>query len=138
MRQEITLMLIFTVIIITAVILGKSSDIYNPLHSVKETVAAVVIPEKSIVWVYNGCRRSGLAEKVTNILRSKGYDSYNKGNMSAQTYTKTLVISRNGNMKVAKAVADELGVENSFFLFSDIETTNEITVIVGDSFKELE
>jgi hypothetical protein len=135
MRQDIILSLIAFVILITAIILGRSSEIYNPRFSVKE---AAVIPEKSTVWVYNGCRRQGLAEKVTNILRTKGFDAYNKGNAAMQTYSNTLVISRTGDMKLANGVAECIGVKNPFFLIRDVETTNEIEVIVGDSFKELE
>lgn len=135
MRQDVIISLIAFVILVTAIILGRSSEIYNPRFSVKETA---IIPEKSVIWVYNGCRRQGLAEKVTNILRAKGFDAYNKGNASMQTYSASLVISRTGDMKLASGVAECIGVKNPFFLIKDVETTNEIEVIVGDSFREAE
>lgn len=137
MWQEIIISLIAAVILVTAIFLGKNSEIYNSQYSIIESAGAA-IPEKSTIWVYNGCRRQGLAERVTNILRQKGFDAYNKGNAVMQTYSNTLVISRTGDMKNAKGVAEYLGVRNPFFLISDIETTNEVTVIVGDSFKEIE
>ncbi|MDR0303449.1 MAG: LytR C-terminal domain-containing protein [Chitinispirillales bacterium] len=137
MRQEITLSLIALVILITAIFLGKSSEIYNSQYSVKEKIGFTASGE-SVIWVYNGCGRPRVAERVTNILRDKGFDAYNKRNMPMQTYSNTLVISRTGDMKTAKSVAEHLNVKNPFFLISDVETTNEITVIVGDSFRELE
>ena len=139
MWQEITLSLIAVVILITAVFLGKSSEkIYYSPYSVRETAGAIIPEESIIVWVYNGCGRQGIAERVTNFLRKNRFDAHNKGNAQSQTYSHTLVISRTGDMKNARSVAQTLGVVNPFFLISDIETTNEITVIVGDSFKELE
>jgi len=134
MRQEITLTLVLLVIIITAVILGGSL----PVFDTNTQISQVGVPGKATVWVFNGTRRSGLAERVSNTLRARGFDAYNKGNASMQTYSRTLVISRNGDMRTAQAVAQHLGVSNPFFLQSDIEITNDITVIVGDSHRETE
>jgi len=132
MRQEITLTLIILVIITTAVILGKSM----PVYSRQPQISQAQIPGKATIWVYNGSRRSGLAERVTNSLRTNGFDAYNKGNATIQTYKRTLVISRNGDMRAARAVAAHLGVSNPFFLESDVDITNDITIIVGDLHRE--
>ena len=134
MRQEITLTLILLVIIITAVILGGSIPVFDQ----QAQISQAVIPGKATIWVFNGSRRGGLAERVANTLRARGFDAYNKGNAPMQTYTKTLVISRNGDMRTAEAVARVLGVSNPFFLQSDIEITNDITIIVGDNYREIE
>jgi len=135
MYKEIILTLILLVIAFTAITLGGSVEVYNQAHRIAAEARSSVVPNRSFVYVYNGTNHRGLAERVTNILRQKGFDAQNKGNATLQTHTKTLVISRNGKMDQAKAVADVLGVRTPFFLISDTETTNEITVILGDSFR---
>lgn len=135
MRQEILLTLIFVIIIIVAIVLGQ----YNP--NLQTKISQSAIPGKEInaaIDVYNGSGRSKLAERVTNTLRTKGIDAYNKGNAQWQTYNQTLVFSRKSkDIKIAQAVAEKLGINNAFFLESDVEAVNDVTVILGYSYKEI-
>ncbi|MCL2845214.1 MAG: LytR C-terminal domain-containing protein [Chitinivibrionia bacterium] len=136
MRKEILLTLILLVIAASAIILGSSVEYYNPALAIAAQARANVVPDRSFVYVFNGTNRQGLAARTTELLRTRGFDAHSKGNARARTYTRTLVISRNGKMEQARAVAEVLGVRTPFFLISDTETTNEITVIVGDDFRD--
>lgn len=134
MRQEIALTLIFIVIIATAIAIGR----HNP--NLYPKISQSSIPGKEIkatVEIYNGNGRKGIAEKVAQTLRASGFDVRKVDNMRNQTYKNTLVISRNGDMKAARAVAAQLSIENPFFLENDIETTNDVTVVLGNSYKEI-
>ena len=143
MRREIVLTLILLVIVVTAVIFGKSAEVYSRTQGITSKTTAEV-PAKSVVYVYNGTNIGGLAKRVAAVLRENGFDvrkedNMTEGNTPINTYTKTLVISRNGEMEDARKIADILGVKTPFFLISDtLTTTNEITVILGaSSSKEL-
>ena len=136
MRKEILLTLILLVVAVSAIFLGSIVEYYNPTHAIAAQARANVVPDRSFVYVFNGTNRQGLAARTTEILRARGFDAHSKGNMRARTYARTLVISRNGKMEQARAVAEVLGVRTPFFLISDIETTNEITVIMGEDFRE--
>jgi len=143
MRREIILTLILLVIVVTAVIFGKSVEVESRKHQITSKIITEV-PGKSVVYVYNGTNIGGLAKRVAAVLRENGFDVRKEDNMMegdtpVKTYTKTLVISRNGEMEDAKRIAGILGVQTPFFLISDtLTTTNEITVILGaSSYKEL-
>ncbi|MCL1947584.1 MAG: LytR C-terminal domain-containing protein [Chitinivibrionia bacterium] len=143
MHREIIFALILLVIIVSAIVFGKSVEVYNRTQSITSKTTAGV-PAKSVVYVYNGTNIGGLAKRVANVLRENGFDvrredNMLEGNTPVNTYTKTLVISRNGEMEDAKKIADILGVKTPFFLISDtLTTTNEITIILGaSSHKEL-
>jgi hypothetical protein len=143
MHREIIFALILLVIIVSAIVFGKSVEVYNRTQSITSKTTAEV-PAKSVVYVYNGTNIGGLAKRVAAVLRENGFDvrredNMLEGNTPVNTYTKTLVISRNGEMEDAKKIADILGVKTPFFLISDtLTTTNEITIILGaSSHKEL-
>jgi len=135
MRQEISLTLILLVIIVTAIVLGQ----YSPNPQPKTSQSAIPGKEiKATIEVYNGNGSTGVAGKVADNLRKNGFDVRKIDNMKNQTYAKTLVFSRKSeDIKVAQAVAEKLGVNNPFFLESDVEETNDIKVILGDSYKEI-
>lgn len=88
--------------------------------------------------VQNGCGETGVADKFTEFLRSKGYDVVEMGNYSNNDVQKTIVIDRTGNLKNAKLLASSLGVtekqviqqmNNNYFL--------DATVVIGKDYQEL-
>ena len=88
--------------------------------------------------VQNGCGVSGIADKFTEYLRSKGFDVVEMGNFSTQDIKTTMVIDRAGNMKNAKRVAQSLGVSEKFV----IQQMNknyflDATVVIGKDYEEL-
>jgi hypothetical protein len=88
--------------------------------------------------VQNGCGVSGIADKFTEYLRSKGFDVVEMGNFTTQDIKTTMVIDRAGNMKNAKRVAGSLGVSEKFV----IQQMNknyflDATVVIGKDYAEL-
>jgi ssDNA-specific exonuclease RecJ len=88
--------------------------------------------------VQNGCGVSGIADKFTEFLRSKGFDVVEMGNFTTQDIKTTMVIDRAGNMKNAKRVASSLGVSDKYV----IQQMNknyflDATVVIGKDYAEL-
>ena len=109
-------------------------DIYqeNPIQDIK-------------IEVLNGCGIKGLAAKTTDFFRSKQIDVIRSDNADRYNYSKTIIISRNENIKSLKAVAksfqispndtshikidpdESLGVDVTVILGKDIESFNELS-----------
>lgn len=88
--------------------------------------------------VQNGCGVSGIADKFTEYLRSKGFDVVEMGNFSTQDIKTSMVIDRAGNMKNARQVAQSLGISEKFV----IQQMNknyflDATVVIGKDYEEL-
>ena len=88
--------------------------------------------------VQNGCGVSGIADKFTEYLRSKGFDVVEMGNFTTQDIKTTMVIDRAGSMKNAKRVALALGISEKFV----IQQMNknyflDATVVIGKDYEEL-
>lgn len=88
--------------------------------------------------VQNGCGTSGIADKFTEYLRSKGFDVVEMGNFPSQDIKTSMVIDRAGNMKNAKRVAQSLGISEKYV----IQQMNknyflDATVVIGKDYAEL-
>ncbi len=88
--------------------------------------------------VQNGCGVSGIADKFTEYLRSKGFDVVEMGNFTTQDIKTTMVIDRAGNMKNAKRIAQSLGISDKFV----IQQMNknyflDATVVIGKDYEDL-
>ncbi len=64
------------------------------------------------VEVLNGCGISGVADRMTDYLRSKDFDVVNIGNYISYDVDESMVIDRIGNMANAYKVAKSLGIKN--------------------------
>ncbi|MCS7053518.1 MAG: LytR C-terminal domain-containing protein [Ignavibacterium sp.] len=83
----------------------------------------------------NGCGTSGVAEKFTDLLRSKNFDVVKVGNYYSFDVDTTFIIDRIGDKKYALAVAESLGVpiqnviqhfNKNYFL--------DVTFVIGKDF----
>jgi calcineurin-like phosphoesterase len=88
--------------------------------------------------VQNGTGVQGIANKVMEYLRSKGFDVVEMGNFSSQDIKTSMVIDRTGNTKNAKLIAQSLGIPEK----NIIEQVNrnyflDATVVVGRDYLEL-
>jgi hypothetical protein len=88
--------------------------------------------------VQNGTGVQGIANKVMEFLRSRGFDVVEMGNFSSQDIKTSMVIDRTGNTKNAKLVAQSLGIQEKYI----IEQVNrnyflDATVVVGRDYLEL-
>jgi hypothetical protein len=88
--------------------------------------------------VQNGCGVTGIADKFTEYLRSKGFDVVEMGNFSTQDIKTSMVIDRAGNMSNAKRVAVSLGISEKYV----IQQMNknyflDATVVIGKDYADL-
>ena len=90
------------------------------------------------VDIRNGCGVSGVADRYTDFLRSKGFDVAEIGNYVSSDVDQTLIIDRIGNMANAYKVAKALGIKNE----NVIQQLNkdyfiDVSVIIGKDYFSL-
>ncbi|MDP3583004.1 MAG: LytR C-terminal domain-containing protein [Ignavibacteria bacterium] len=90
------------------------------------------------VDVRNGCGVSGVADRYTDFLRSKGFDVADIGNYVSSDVDETLIIDRIGNMANAYKVAKSLGIKTE----NVIQQLNrdyfiDVTVVIGKDYFSL-
>lgn len=134
-----TLLNIFLFIFIL-IILFVSYTIYLKFTAKSPEEIEEENPTGSIIQVevLNGTEVRGLAEKVTNYLRSKNIDVVQQGNYKRNDILQSFIIDRIGNKNNAKKVARALGinydqirteVNQDFFL--------DVTIVLGADYQKL-
>ena len=106
------------------------SNIDNGIQ--KSTVSEVIQ-----INVLNASGKKGLASKVKDFLRSRGFDVVEVGNYDQMT-DKSQVIDRLGDMKSARKVAYALGISDSMVTGKlDSNMYLRASVVIGNDFSEL-
>ena len=94
------------------------------------------------IEVLNGCGKNGLAGEISEFLRSNQFDVVRSEDADHFGYTRTLLISRNGNYQALKLVTSSLGFDiedKSRVLIQPDETIDvDITLIVGKDYASIE
>lgn len=88
--------------------------------------------------VLNGTGESKLAQRLTDYLRSRGFDVVEMGNYAGDLEN-TLVIDRTGNREAAVRVAQSLGVPEEKVI-QKIDTTLylDVSVYIGKDYRSLD
>ena len=90
------------------------------------------------VEILNGCGVPGLAEKVSNFLRSQQMDVVRSDNADHYNYDQTILILRNENLEGLKKVSQSFGINEQDELrikhIPDEKLSVDITVIIGSDF----
>jgi calcineurin-like phosphoesterase len=88
--------------------------------------------------ILNSTEQPGLASKMMDYLRKRGFDVVRVGNYHKSLEHISLVIERNPTIKTAHFVANALGIKDSCILFRpDSSLFLNCTVIIGNDFKTL-
>ena len=84
------------------------------------------------VEVRNGCGVTGLAARMTEFLRSYGFDVVEHGDHNSFDVEKTVVVDRVGNLDAAKQVALALGITEAEIV-SEVDEGSylDVSVIIG-------
>lgn len=139
--QNLLLNIIIFVLMVVVIYLSYSIYIKLKLDTAEEIVQNVNkdVPSEIIqIEVLNGCGVSGLADRFTDYLRSKGYDVVNKGNYIQFDIEKTIVIDRIGNKANAEVIASSLGVnKNSIITQINEDYFLDVSVILGADYYQL-
>jgi len=90
------------------------------------------------VEVLNGCGVSGVAEKLTDYLRTNNIDVVNLGNYRSFEIENSIIIGRNEKIRNAEIVAAIVGLDNK----SIIQQINpdyllDVTFILGKDYRDL-
>lgn len=106
-----------------------------PFSKKNEAVVAKSLDRIPTVEILNGCGYSGIAEKFTDLLRSKNFDVVKIGNFTTFDVDTTFVIDRVGDKKYALAVAESLKIpfENVIQHFNK-NYFLDVTFVIGKDF----
>ncbi len=88
------------------------------------------------VEVLNGCGVAGLASRVTDSLRTRGFDVVKTGNFQSKNVSETLVILRSTKKGAAQIVADYLGTKN-VVAQTALDLMLDVTVVLGHDHRNL-
>ena len=90
------------------------------------------------VEVLNGCGKSGVADKLTDYLRAKGFDVVRLGNYRSFEIENSIVISRNEKIQNAEKVAAVVGLNHENVIQQvNPEYLLDVTFILGKDYKNL-
>ena len=90
------------------------------------------------VEVLNGCGKSGVAEKLTDYLRAKGFDVVNLGNYRSFEIENSIVIARNEKNLNAEKIAMSVGLHKEYVIKQiNPEYLLDVTFILGKDYKNL-
>lgn len=127
-------------VVAAAIIVGISALILVLALSGSGTDALIAEgqKERSIQMdVLNGAGESKLAQRVTDYLRSRGFDVVEMGNVREEL-ERTLVIDRAGNLQAALQVAQALGIPDDHIIQKiDKNLYLDVSVFIGKDYRTL-
>jgi hypothetical protein len=90
------------------------------------------------IEVLNGCGKTGVADKLTDYLRAKGFDVVRLGNYRSFEIENSIVISRNDKIQNAEKVATVVGLNHENVIQQiNPEYLLDVTFILGKDYKNL-
>lgn len=137
----------FVQFLIVLFALAIAALIISAVLSIRRCSAPVVenlveeVPEEPRVLqieVLNGCGVSGVADKYTEFLRSRGFDIVRSDNYESFNVLRTVVIDRRGNIQNAIQIAQTLGLtENRVLQEVNEAYLIDASIIIGKDFRQL-
>ena len=118
----------------------RASSVSESYRDEEPPAPAPAASQKIEVEVLNGCNAKGLAGRITEYLRIKGFDVVYYGNYYTYNIEKTVVINRRPeNQEFAIEVAKALGVDLQTSVFSVMsdEKDLDVSVILGRDYNKL-
>lgn len=90
------------------------------------------------VEVLNACGAAGLADKFTDLLRSKKFDVVKTGNFVSFDIDNSFVIDRVGNKEFAYSLADSIGIDRANVIQQHNKNYYlDVTLVIGKDFNNL-
>ncbi len=133
---------IVVAVVVTIVVIMMRTPGPNPpddqdaFARIEEETEALSPDQRPQIEVLNGCGITGIAATVHEYLRDKGFDVVNVENASGFDYEETLVIDRGGDIRVARALARDLGTDNVIRQVR-ADLVLQATVILGMDYRTL-
>lgn len=135
MIRNVTVLIVIAMLAVVAMVVGARR------YAVTEGPAPVVataeskIPHLSNVEVLNGSGTSGVANKVADCLRAKGFDVKNIGNATTWNYPFTIVVARTADLTAARQIGAALKTDK-VILMRDTLSIYDVDVFVGADYAE--
>lgn len=138
MRNAAPLLVVILLATISIVVGRQRADFLETLEAERGIIAESEYPNRGSVEILNGCGKSGVAGEYADYLRKHRFDVKSTGNAVvknsvAWNYSKTLVISRNKDMKIAEEVAKLLRCGPPVYIRTDYNES-DVTVIIGHNY----
>lgn len=90
------------------------------------------------VEVLNGCGVSGIADRLTDYLRSNHIDVVNLGNYRSFEIESSIIVGRNEKIKNAELIAELVGIDkNSIIQQTNPDYLLDVTFILGKDYRSL-
>jgi hypothetical protein len=111
----------------------------NSVHRSTENESILQVNSRALeVEVLDGAENMRAAQRITNVLRSQGYDVVEMKRNSGGIVERTFVFDRLGNLEAARKLATTLGIsQDKVFQQIDRNLYLDITVVVGKDFSHL-
>lgn len=137
---ELTLNAVIVVLLLVVVYFSYAfiSRNLGTQPSASDTIA-VHIHRAIQLDVLNGCGVRGVGLKLTNYLRTAGFDVVESKNYKVFNVPQTLVIDRVGNLTAARRVAAALGIaDNNIIQQINPDYYVDVSVIIGGDYLSLQ
>jgi hypothetical protein len=127
--------ILFVFVIFLSYSLLDKLGIINTNH--KEEIKPKNVQQLIQVEVLNGCGVSGVGDKFTDIIRSKGIDVVKTGNYKSFDIDQTFMIDRVGKIETAYKVADSLGIDKKNII-NEINKQYflDLTIVIGKDYNK--
>ncbi len=131
---------LFVILLLTtpAIFMGRIRDNWIRENAPITEQRSDEYPNRGSVEVLNGCGKGGVANEYADYLRKHRFDVKSTGNAVvknsvAWNYSRTIVVSRSKDMKIAQEVAKLLRCGPPVFIRTDYNES-DVTVIIGHNF----
>jgi hypothetical protein len=107
-------------------------------HPVPIETSSLPVTRAVEVEVVDGVGSMRIAQQVTNVLRSQGYDVVEMKKNNDGLIERTYVIDRSGNLDAARSLATSLGIsQDKVFQKIDRNVFLDVTIMVGADYTRL-
>jgi hypothetical protein len=133
MVRNITLLILVAALAVVSMIVGSLR-----MSELSGNTAAVTdegVPSIGRIQVLNGSGVSGVARRVADFLRNKGFDVKNTGNAPTSNYEHTIVVSRTSDMKNAQRIGSALKTDK-VIMMRDSLSIYDVDVFIGADYAE--
>ncbi|MCJ7507645.1 MAG: LytR C-terminal domain-containing protein [candidate division Zixibacteria bacterium] len=133
------------IILLTLIVVVYALSLASHLTLNKAQGSGTEEPTYLRVQILNGCKQSGLAEKIRDQLISRrweefAFDVVDVGNFGDSTISQTLILDRKGQDKRAFEVADILGIKKENVFLKRLEDNYldiDLSIVLGADYSQI-
>jgi hypothetical protein len=135
MIRNVTVLIVVAILAVVAMVVGAKRDTVTKNASVAVVTPESKIPHLGNVEVLNGSGTPGVANKIADCLRTKGFDVKNIGNAPTWNYPVTIVVARTADLASAQQIGAALKTDK-VIMMRDTLSIYDVDVFVGADYAE--